>query len=336
MDDHLLPEAFTRRQALDRGVSDARLRTLVARGRLTRDCGHYVAAYLETPKVPRHLAEARAALDRFATGYAVSHLSAALAFGLPAPLGRPGPVHLTAVHATQRSRRPRGVVLHHSDSGVTPVTEQAGLVVTTLPRTLADCLRVLGPRVSVPLVDDALHRALVTPDEIRGALAAQVRWRGKPQARRSLALVDGRRESWLESYGCVRFAQWGLGLPEPQLVVRDRFDHFVARVDGGWVEDCTVVEFDGRAKYDLTPGVPGESGMPGEPAPDPHAAFFREKSRHNDLANTGLSVVRCELGDLLDRPTAVQRSVRAARATGRLARFTGSFHPTPATGLTFL
>jgi hypothetical protein len=261
-------------------------------------------------------------MDRFTTGYAVSHLSAAAAHGLPLPLGDLGPVHLTAIHATQRSRRSPGVVVHHADSSPTPVSETSGLVVTSVARTLADCLRTRGPRVSVPLADAALHRGLLTIDELDDELARQRRWRGRPRALESLLLVDWRRESWLESYGCVRLSEWGLALPEPQVTVFDPWGEFVARVDGAYQEDCTVVEFDGRSKY----GLDGGSDAYG-------SSFFREKQRHNALVNVGLVVVRLELADLLQHVARTQRTVLAARRRGRDADFRGHFSSTPATGL---
>lgn len=318
-----LPETFTRRQAIESGLTDGRLRRLRLSG-VIEPVRHGVFERADRSGagvVTRHLAEARAAMDRFTTGYAVSHLSAAAAHGLPVPLGEPGPVHLTAVHATQRSRQSPGVVVHHADSSPTPVTEASGLVVTTVARTLADCLRTRGPRVSVPLADAALHRGLLTIDELEGELAMQRRWRGRPRALVSLMLVDGRRESWLESYGCVRLSEWGLALPEPQVNVYDAAGEFVARVDGAYREDATVLEFDGRAKYALE----GDRGH--------EAAFFREKQRHNELVNTGAAVVRIELADLLERASAIQRAVLAARSRGNGTAFRGSFVSTPATGL---
>lgn len=231
-------------------------------------------------------------------------------------------MHLTAVHATQRSRQSPGVVVHHADSSPTPVTEASELVVTTVARTLADCLRTRGPRVSVPLADAALHRGLVTIEELEQELARQLRWRGRPRALRSLLLVDGRRESWLESYGCVRLSESGLELPEPQVTIYDSAGAFVGRVDGAYREDATVLEFDGRAKYTI--GDDSDRGR--------EAAFFREKSRHNELVNTGVAVVRIELADLLERAAATERAVLAARRRGAESAFRGTFVSTPASG----
>ena len=270
-----------------------------------------------------HLLRVRDAMRRFTTGFAVSHLSAAVAHGLPTPLGAIGPVHLTAIHAVQHSRRASGVV-HHSDSTVADLTEAGGLVVTGVARTVADCLRTLAPRVSVPIADAAERDLGLDVDEIAHQLDTQRRWRGRPRARQWLRIVDGRRESWLESLAAVCFAEAHVEIPVPQVTVLDAWGRFVARVDGGWVEDSTVFEVDGRAKYSIG-------------GADPARSFFAEKRRHNDLVNVGLSVVRCELGDLLYRLGDLTRTVEDARRRGRASRFTGSFvvpprHHRPGTG----
>jgi hypothetical protein len=203
-------------------------------------------------------------------------------------------------------------------------------VVTAIARTLADCLRCFGPRVSVPLADHALHEGMCTWEEVRSALAAQRRWRGRPRALEALLVVDGRRETWLESYAFMSLRRWGIDLPIPQVIVRDDCGAFVARVDGGWLEDLTVFEVDGRGKYELGDGQEDE---PDEDGAKRRSAFFREKSRHNDIGNLGLVVVRCELADLRYRSDALIRHIQGQRAAGRRARFRGEFEVLDAAGL---
>lgn len=267
----------------------------------------------------QHCALARAALNRFATGFAVSHLSAAAAHGLPMPLGPIGPVHLTAIHAVQHSRRASGVVVHHSDSTIAELATASGLVVTGVARTVADCLRTLSPQVSVPIGDAAMRDLGLTTDELATALAAQAHWRGLPRALRWSGILDGRRESWLESFAAVRFVESGIEVPTPQVTVLDGRGRFVARVDGAWVRDATVLEVDGRAKYAM-------SGA------DPRRSFFLEKRRHNDLVNLGLAVARCELVDLRHRLAELTLSVTDARRRGRAGQFRGTLVVPPEPG----
>jgi len=219
-----------------------------------------------------------------------------------------------------------GLVVHHADSSVTDVTELAGIPVTTAGRTVADCLRTFGPRISVPIADAALHRKLTSIDEIVVQLEMQCHWSGRPRSDQSLDIVDGRRESWLESYAFVRFVEWGVDLPEPQVGVFDGADDFVARVDGGWLEDGTVLELDGKSKYLL----------PRDGVIDPAGVWREEKRRYDRVGNLGLERVRFGLTDLLHRESAVRADIRARRRVGSAARFTGRYRLTPSSGLTLL
>ena len=117
----------------------------------------------------------------------------------------------------------------------------------------------------------------------------QCHWRGRTRADAVAPLVDGRRETWLESYAFVRFAEWGLTLPQPQVEVFDESGEFVARTDGAWVEQGTVLELDGKSKYRLP-----EGGVI-----DPAAAWELEKARYDRVGNLGLERVRFGLTDLL-------------------------------------
>jgi hypothetical protein len=242
------------------------------------------------------------------------------------PLGQTDTAHLTKMSGVARSRRVSGLVVHHADSSVRDVTERAGVPVTTAARTVADCLREFGPRISVPIADAALHQKLVSIDDVVGQLAMQCHWSGRPLSDLSLDMVDGRRESWLESYAFVRFVEWGVELPEPQVGVFDDADNFVARVDAGWLEDGTVLELDGRSKYLL----------PRDGVVDPEAVWNEEKRRYDRVGNLGLERVRFGLTDLLHREGAVRADIRARRRIGSASRFTGRYRLTPSSGLTLL
>ena len=156
----------------------------------------------------------------------------------------------------------------------------------------------------------------MTGQEVWDEIAVQCHWTGRVlRTDVALPIVDGRRESWLESYAAVLFDEWGIDPPTPQLVVRDSTGAFVARVDAGWEDDATVLELDGRQKYLLPQAVSDDT-----PSVDPHAAFTAEKARYDALGNLGLERVRFGLTDLLTgRPWSSDGSATAgasARATG--------------------
>ena len=321
-----LPAVFTRVQALSIGLSDERLAGLVRRGDIQRLWYGMYARSSAGPVPPaeraaRHILCARATLSHHVSGFVASHLTAAAVHGLPMPLGPTGLVHVTAVEATQRSRLARGVKIHHADSTPTDVTIVNDLPVTTVARTVADCLRAHEARVSVPIADAALHLGLTTPDEVEEQLERQRRWLGRPRAMQLLPLIDGRRESWLESYAFVLFDEWGLELPEPQVWVDDLGGQALGRVDGAWLQDATVLELDGKTKY----GVVDEDEVP--------RPWLIEKVRYDRMGNLGLERIRLGLDDLLGGPTLVRRTIRARRSAGSLERFTGKFQVTDPTGL---
>jgi hypothetical protein len=155
-----LPLSFTRRQAIAAGVSDVRLATLVKNGELIRVRRGVFARDLEVApeaRAGRHVDLVRAALDSRRGPHMVSHLSAVAAYALPLPLARVDTVHLSALSPRARTTRRAGLV-HHANSYDNETRELDGLVLSSPARTVADCLRHFGPRVSVPIADAALHR----------------------------------------------------------------------------------------------------------------------------------------------------------------------------------
>ena len=315
-----LASPFTKEDAEASGISQKVLRRLVQHGEVVRvRHGVYVSRAVALASYDAaYRRDIAAAATSFGPDYAVSHLSAAALHGLPLPLGPPGPVHLTRLTACHRSRQSRrGVVIHHADSSITPVESLAGLIVTSIDRTLADCLRSLPLTGSVPIVDAALFRERTTEERVRDYLEVQRRWGGVPLARRGLALADGRRETWLESYSFVRLDQLGVELPTPQVWVYDEWDLRVGRVDGIWREGATVAEMDGRGKY-LVDG------------PDQVAVaeiLIAEKEREDRLRDLGLEMVRWGLDDLRRNPGLLVSRIHAARARGDWRRFRGRILP---------
>lgn len=324
-----LPYAFSRRQAIEGGLSDFRLRRLIAREEVHRlRRGVFVRTGPSAPEERRvrHRDLSKAMLDVYGDGYALSHLSAAASHDQPLPLGSLDTVHLLDLDVSAKTRRTPGLWIHSADSYTSDVVVKDGVLVTSVARTVADCLRTFGPRVSVPIADDALHRRLVTRGSLLVEMAMQCHWPGRTRVEETVPLVDGRRESWLESYAFVRMAEWGLALPTPQVEVFDDAGEFVARTDGAWVEQATVLELDGKGKY----------GLPLDGVVDPEAAWEMEKARYDRVGNLGAERVRFGLTDLLHHETRVRSAIRTRRACGSRSRFAGSFRILPASDLTLL
>ncbi len=144
-------------------------------------------------------------------------------------------------------------------------------------------------------------------DAIRDVLSRQERWPFAAVAGLVLPLVDGRRESRLESRSAVVMDLHRIPRPVPQCWILDRRSRPVARVDFAWVELGVVGEADGRVKYRA----------------DAARVIEDEKDRQARLEALGLVVVRWDERHLYGAEPLMVRRLHEAfeRADGR--RFRG-------------
>lgn len=236
------------------------------------------------------------------TAVALAH--AARVWDLPEPLGGWGePVLLAASGATRAGRGLRVLVAPVAEGDVLRLAD--GLVVTSPRRTVLDCLRHLRAPDALAIADAAVRAQLVTPADLTAGAALMAGWPGIVQARRLLPLVDGRRESPLESWSAVAFDDQGVPQPEAQMDVLDESGLVIGRVDVRW--RCGVIgESDGRAKYRLAAAE--RDGVTAEGLARVLAA---EREREQRLRDTGATVVRWGAADVLD-------PVKAGRLARRL------------------
>ena len=130
------------------------------------------------------------------------------------------------------------------------VVDVGGIRVTSVARTLVDLGRWLPFESAVVSTDDALHRGLVTVEELAQTLARGARAPRAGRARQAIAFADARTESVGESRSRVAMHEAGLPAPDVQIEVRSGVTGAqVARSDFGWHERRTVGEFDGFVKY---------------------------------------------------------------------------------------
>jgi hypothetical protein len=182
-----------------------------------------------------------------------------------------------------------------------------GLAVTTPARALADCLRSLPAEDAVPIVDAGLRAPCCSRRDLEHVLQRQRTWPFAATAAASLALVDARRESALESRSAVVMHRFAIPAPEPQVRILDSRRRLVARVDLAWLDFGVVGEADGRVKY----------------AGDPGRVVEVEKDRHAQLEALGLVVVRWGHKHLYREPPEMVVRLWAALAAGDPARFRG-------------
>jgi len=298
-------DVIFRRRALADGFTDSEIRHARDSGRLVRiAAGAYVSdehfAALDAPAL--HRARIAAALQSRPPGVVVSHTSAALLHGMDLgdlPLER---VHLTRNHASGGGRT-TGVHVHATPLDASDVVTLGGLAVTSPARTVVDTARISTFDQAVVIGDSALHRRLVSLDEILDEVGRAGPRKGIATARRAASFLDGRSESPGESLSRIRIRQHDLPSPELQHVLHDGTGVFLGRVDFFWREFGVVGEFDGMGKY----GVDG-----GQAA----VAVHREKLREDAIRDAGYEVVRWTWRDLFDFAAVKARFDRACARAG--------------------
>ncbi len=241
----------------------------------------------------------------------LSHVSAAALHHLPIDGANLSAVHLTRV-GPSGSRRTPGFVMHAARLEATEFVTVDGLPTTSVARTLVDLGRSDTFETTVVAADAALHRDLVSADELAVALVRGRRRPGVGNARRALAFADGRSESVGESRMRVAIHAAGLPAPQLQVTVSSRDGRFLGRCDAGYAELAVLIEFDGMSKY-LRSQRPGE---------DPATVVVREKLREDLLRAAGYIVVRVTWGELAC-PRALARRIREAMDIGRIVVASG-------------
>lgn len=277
-----------RRALLAGGAVPHEVRRQLQRGELVGvRRGRYVAGGLPTRPELRHLLHVHAAMTELAPDAVASHQSAAVVHGLPL-----WNADLTRVHATRdrRSGARRSPVTHLHAARLDPdeVVVVTGVWVTSVARTVLDVARSLPFDAALVVADAALHRHLVTREELAAALVRAQRWRGAPGAGRVLAFADPGSMSVGETRSRIALRDAGLPAPVLQWRVRASDGTEVAQADFGWPELRTVGEFDGRVKY----------GRSLRPDADPTRLLVEEKRREDAVRAEGLGMVRWMWADL--------------------------------------
>lgn len=280
------PHGFTLRAALDRGYSDAELRSMAfttpARGaRITAAIGDEARALFEAVRV-------LAKDDQF-----FSHATAARIHGMPLPLRleRERRVHLASPSGRARMRRP-GVVGHRIRATVVVVE---GMRVESRADTFVHlaAMLTLEELVSVGdwLVSPARAEAL-TVEELTDAVRRFGKARGLNRARRALMLIRVGAESPRETLVRLLVIR---ALPEPVLQhkVFDASGTFIARLDLSWPLLKLGVEYDGEHHAE----------------PEQHA---RDQARLERLRALGWHIITVTKHDLEDGGRRILAEIAAA------------------------
>jgi hypothetical protein len=278
----LVPAVLLRREAVGTGWSDDELGRLVRAGELSRlRRGAYVNGVLPASAATAHALLVRATLAGLRRPAVVSHQSAAVLHGLPlwdTPLDR--------VHVTRRPpawNDTSGVLrCHVARLRGDEVIELDGTAVTDPVRTALDLGRSLPHEAAVVVLDAAIHRGLLSQENLRARLFDIAGTPGSRSAARAVEFADGRSESVGESRSRVILHRWKLPPSALQFEVWSAGGGFIGRSDFAWEEQRLVGEFDGRIKY-------GRLLRPGQ---DPGDAVFQEKRREDAIRDEDWGVIR--------------------------------------------
>lgn len=290
----------TRDQLTAAGHSMQSLGRLVAAGGLIRvRPGFYLdGAARHLSREERHLLMVLAA-SRALDEPVFSHWSAALVHGLPVwgqPLGKVAVARGAHVQRSGASRLIRFDVWP-LDAHESVVVD--GLRVTSPARSVVDIARTTTESAGVVVADAALHRGLVTPDQLDTALADAAGRAGIRRARATIRESDARSESVAESRSRLIFRDHDLPEPERQVDIFDPEGKFVARVDFLWREFGVIGECDGLGKY-----------LDGADEMEVRRRLAHEKDRDAALMALGYRLLHWRWGDL-DKPPLLARRVRS-------------------------
>ena len=225
----------------------------------------------------------------------VAYRTAAQVHGLP--VTQDGRVHVVV----PAGRRARGILVPYQfrlDEG--DVTGVHGVPVTTLRRTVLDCLGRLPSDEALALLAWVSSRQLVTPDAIRAWLAAHPGRLGnhsRRQAERRLTTgaVSAAEELLHEILHRAGIVGWIAGASLLQYV------GVSAQADVYFPDVRLVIEVDGRRAHR-------------------DAAFQRDRTRQNELVAAGCVVLRYTWQDLVERPNHVAAQIRTMLKALRAAR----------------
>ena len=151
---------------------------------------------------------------------------------------------LPAQHWAGRRLRPVRTTLSPDELVRLP----SGLWVTTPVRTLVDCAGLLRADALVCALDAALHRRLVTPQQLEDTVRARGGRAHSLALQSAVRLADGRSESPPETLARLLLLP-ALPSLEPQVELFDGTGRTVARFDLGDREMRLAIECDGKAAH---------------------------------------------------------------------------------------
>lgn len=177
-----------------------------------------------------------------------------------------------------------------------PTTAIGNTRVPTVAAALTQALPEVGRDLAVVLLDNALNRNLLLPEELPSVRAGVAGRRGAARLHEVWPLVDARAESPIETRARLECLAEGLPPDDLQVELHDAFGTFLGRGDLGWLApdgSWVIGEMDGIEEHNKP------------------AALVRDRNRQNDIVGRSTATVLRFCGEDLGTGRIV-RDVRAA------------------------
>ncbi len=301
---------FSYQDAVACGYSVSQVRAEVRSGRWRRLCrGQYTAILPDASQpdwvqaVADHRLASVAAVRSLQADVVLSHQSAVVAYGLPT-----WSLDLSKVHVTRRDsasgRTVASVTQHQAQLPAGSFWLRDDMHVVAPARAIVEIACTVGFEPAVVIADEALRTGLLSHAALGLAVCDAETWPGSPAAKQALEFCDGRSDSVGESRLRLLMDREGLPTPELQVPVLRQGELF-AIVDFYFGPPYnTVVEFDGRGKYDG----------------DTAAIVMREKWREDAIRELGVQLVRVIWNDLAYPARTAARIRRAFARSAAVAQ----------------
>jgi len=291
-------QVFTRRQALDAGLSPDEVRWALTSKRWTvLRRGHYTVTsrltdHIDDDPAAIHRLFIRAALMHLDCDAVVSHASAALLHGLPV-----GRAVVAVTVTTDRTQRRTAVGVDVRTTRTTDLHREVvdGIAVTNAARTVIDIARTDPLAEALVVIDAALNQGLVTRDELNTLADDLYRWPGMTAARTALSHADHRCTDPFHSRCRGLLIEQGIPTPESDVVVS---------VGGASLGTYAFVWPSRRTLAALDPV--------GGSAQDQLDALRHRRELDDRVRSHGYEVVSFALDEITARPDRVSLRIRSA------------------------
>ena len=232
-------------------------------------------------------------LSRRHPGWVFCFSSAALVHGLEVSYRLLDEVHIVST----RNDVLDGVARHYEELADDEVEIVRGVPVTSLERTVFDCVRDLSFPLALAVADSAVRAGGPTVDYlVHGTRDRYHGYRNVGRFQAIAGFADGRSENGGESYARAVMIEQGVMLPELQVEITDPLDPVRSyRTDYFWElsrilhETDVAGELDGREKMESAEMLGGRTTA---------EAFRRERLRESRLTALGLRVARFTFGEV--------------------------------------